>query len=74
MFAKIFNEMGKWWKPVKWCALRDKRVHASDKLNVNKQLKQTKNSLKLFLSCLSSYSYRTFFNDKDIAAINLLNV
>ena len=26
MFAKIFDEMGKKWKPVK-CALRDKRVH-----------------------------------------------
>ena len=51
MFAKIFNEIGKLWKAVK-CALRDKRVHASDKLNVNKQLEQTKNSLQVILIAL----------------------
>ena len=57
------------------CALRDRRVHASDKLNVNKQLEQTKNSLQVILIVLVKLllSY-LFFYDKEIAAINLLNV
>ena len=72
MFAKIFNEMGKLWKAVK-CALRDRRVHASDKLNVNKQLEQTKNSLQVILIVLVKLllSYAFFF-DNEIAAINFV--
>ena len=71
MFAKIFNEMGKLWKAVK-CALRDNRVHASDKLNVNKQLEQTKNSLQVILIVLVKLllSYAFFYNE--IAAINFV--
>ena len=72
MFAKIFNEMGKLWKAVK-CALRDRRVHASDKLNVNKQLEQTKNSLQVILIVLVKLllSYAFFF-DNEIAGINFV--